>query len=180
MKNGKPRNQGAYLLARVGLTDAEIAARVELDRAQVTKYRLSQLKPRSGNRVALRREFAVPEEAWDQPYAPPASAEAVTNGPPIGAEDLQRLVSDLLRSVETGATPYERAKVMRSATATLSLLGKLTGATVNFSEEKILRTPAWQRLKGRVLDALRPWPEAMRAVGRSLDELEDHGDADEV
>lgn len=173
LKNGKPRNEGAYLLGRVGLTDAEVAARVGCSRAQVTNYRACKLKPRRGNRIGLQRELKIPPDSWDRPYVEqPAPPPAGFVGP-VGAVEMQNFVNDLVRSVHapgSDATPYERAKVLRSTTSTLQLLGKLTGDTVVLTEAKILRLPAWQSLKRKILDALRPWPEAIHAVGKALGE----------
>jgi hypothetical protein len=170
------RNRGAFLLGRVGLPDAEIAARIGCSRSQVTNYRACKLKPRRGNRVGLKREFGIPEDSWDRVSRsdlPPAAPAVQLLSGPIGPEDLQRLVTQLVTSVYapgSQATPYEQAKVMRSATAMLVLLGKLTGDTLSLTEAKILRLPAWQRLKSRILGALRPWPDAIRAVGKALED----------
>ena len=68
-------------------------------------------------------------------------------------------------------TPYERTKVGRHATQMLGEIGKLTGETQEISEERLLRLPAWRRIQETILLALRPWPEAARAVGKALEGL---------
>jgi hypothetical protein len=166
----RARNEGAYLLARVGLTDAEIADRTSLERAQVTKYRLAQLKPRKGNRLVLLREFGISVEAWDRPVELAASTPATTsNGGLVSAAEVHAILGELVRGLKDKlgkATPYETAKVLKSTASTLQSLDKLMGGAV--TEQKILQSTAWRDMKGRMLDALRPWPDALSAIGKVL------------
>lgn len=180
LKAAKIRNEGAYLLGRVGLPDAVIAARIACSRPQVTNYRLCKLKPRRVNRTALHVEFGIPEEAWDRPYSAPAEPAAVNglNGHgmatgDIGPDVLKALILDTVKALGSSATPYERLRIMRSATDTLTALGKLTGETLDMPEEKILRLPAYRKLKAQILEALRPWPEAIHALAQYLGEVEE-------
>ena len=84
------------------------------------------------------------------------------------------MVDELLDKLNNDAktTPLEKAKVMASTAGTITLLGKLTGESREISEARIIRLPAFRRVVDRMKEALRPWPEAARAVGEALKELD--------
>jgi transcriptional regulator with XRE-family HTH domain len=187
-KSRKPRSRGAYELARQGLTDEQVATRLDADRTLVTRWRNGDRAPDVGWRAALLREFGISPEAWSEPVAPPQEepAPALVDPAPVlprrpveqtidvrsRALRMQRDLDGLLDQLEldTSATPHERAKVLASAATVITALGKLTGEAQDVGESKIVKLPAFRRIVERFLVSLRPWPDAGRAVADSLEE----------
>jgi transcriptional regulator with XRE-family HTH domain len=187
-KSRKPRSRGAFELARQGLTDDQVATRLDVDRTQVTRWRNGERAPDVGWRSALLREFGIAPEAWSEPVSAPADepVSAPADQPPAPprrppdqiidvrsrALRMQRDLDGLLDQLEldASATPHERAKVLASAATVITALGKLTGEAQDVGESKIVKLPAFRRIVERFLDSLRPWPDAGRAVADSLEE----------
>lgn len=178
-----PRSQAAYELARLGLTQAEIAAKLGRSQQQVQRWCSGKSVPNEENQALICEQWPqIAPHLWHEDAQPgvaktkPAIAELLASDPRQKtprqqAQDLQILVHDLLTNLPNDATPLERAKVMSSAASTLTVLGKLTGEAQEISEARILRLPAWRRIAERILDALEPYPEAARTVAEALDEL---------
>lgn len=173
------RSEGAVLLARVGSTQEEIAAATGIHRVRIAQYKSGQRMPGPVNRKKFKKHYGIPEASWDKsPKGEPAtpSLHTSTNGGSVlaRAERLQNMVDELLDKLNNDAktTPLEKAKVMASTAGTITLLGKLTGESREISEARIIRLPAFRRVVDRMKEALRPWPEAARAVGEALKELD--------
>jgi hypothetical protein len=171
------RSLGAAHLSRVGKTQEEIAAELRVSRALVGHWLTGTRVPGRERRPLLQACYSIDPEAWDAPEVATAPATAPApldwgdGSPRAKAERLERMVRELLDGLaaDPKATPLERARVMASAAATLSLLGRLTGETQEISEHRIVRLPAWRRLVDRVLAALRPHPEALASVSEALE-----------
>jgi hypothetical protein len=78
-------------------------------------------------------------------------------------EELEKQSGD-----EFGPSLAERAKILSQCATMIDKAGRQTGASADISEAKILKSPAWAKLMARVVEALRPYPEAARAVGEAL------------
>jgi hypothetical protein len=63
-----------------------------------------------------------------------------------------------------------RAAMLANAAKTLHVLGKLTGVGLSISPRQILDSPNWGVIETAIITALKPWPEALRAVAKALDE----------
>lgn len=64
-------------------------------------------------------------------------------------------------------------RFMKEAAAQQTLLGRLLGVTSQITEERMLRAPAFRVLIDRVMRAVAPWPEALRAIIETLEILEE-------
>lgn len=63
------RVRGAVLLARLGITQAEIARRCGVRQAAVSYWSTGFRRPRDEHRVILRDAFGIPLEAWVEPLS---------------------------------------------------------------------------------------------------------------
>lgn len=67
--------------------------------------------------------------------------------------------------------PPERAhNVANAITASSRLLAKLTGQ-IDVSETMLLRSMGWARIKTALVEAVRPYPDATRALAEAIEKL---------
>lgn len=192
------KTDGADLLSSLGLTQQQISERTDINIRYINHWTTGRAIPPPSIRVILHKEFGIPPIAWertngatglDDPNVVRTTAY-VKNGSPklvaasstepidltvavrMEAEHLIREVQTLRRKV--GEDPdldlAMQARILSQTANTLSLLGKLTGETQIIDERKILKLPEWRRILERVAFALKPWPEAMRAIGEEFNE----------
>jgi len=128
--------------------------------------------PRAVERELARQEAERESELEDE-RRPPAAVEITEASIRVRAELLARDIDRMREEIldDDSATPLERGKVIQSCIASLTYLGKITGHTLEINESRILRLPAWQRIKEAIVEALKPWPEARRALADRLKEL---------
>jgi len=62
------RTKGAVALSRLALSQAEIARRVRRSRAAVGHWMTGQRRPGGDERAAMRREFGIEPELWEQEF----------------------------------------------------------------------------------------------------------------
>jgi transcriptional regulator with XRE-family HTH domain len=173
------RSQGAVVLARTGLTQEAISARTGISRPRISHYMTGQRKPGPANRAKLQRAFGIEPGLWDVAPVESIAVAPTSTGTPAPASVfdmagvLQTAVNDQLQKLTTdpSVTPYERSKLIEKLAEALHSIGKLTGETLDMSEERLLRLPAWRRVKDAIFAALRPWPEAKVAVAEALEAL---------
>lgn len=60
--------------------------------------------------------------------------------------------------------------MLANAAKTLAVLGKLTGVGLSISPRQILDSPNWRLIETAIITALKPWPDALRAVAKALDQ----------
>lgn len=195
MKRPAERSEGALALRRRLPAGGQVAAARALgvSQGQLSKI-LAGTKQASPEfqRKALEL-YSVPLEDWGRaagavgvaatdparpraprPPAPDAAEAGTVASVRAKAARMEAMVQDLLDAVGAdGSTPLEQARVMASAASTLALLGKLTGEVLELSERQILRSPAWRRVEGAVLEALGDHPAALEAVVGALARLEE-------
>jgi hypothetical protein len=125
----------------------------------------------------FRRVYGIGLPTWDEPI--PVAAAVLMPSPEkrldVTSRALlyQRLADEAVSKIvgNPKITPYELLKLLDKAASTLSVIGKITGESQEISEARILRLPAWRRMKERMLEALRPYPEALKAVGQALKQI---------
>lgn len=69
---------------------------------------------------------------------------------------------------EYGPSLSDRAKILSQCATMLDKAGKLTGVSAEISIARIVRSPAWGKLAFKMIQALAPWPDAMRALADML------------
>jgi transcriptional regulator with XRE-family HTH domain len=171
------RSRGSVLLARTGKTQEELAARLGVSRSLVGHWLTGHRVPTKLEvRTALRKAFAIPVEAWDEPAESALATQDTTttwtaDSVQARAQRLQSMIDAMTDQLQQSATPAEFSKFCRSITPALTHLGRLTGETLSIDESRIVRLPAWRRIEEALVRALAPWPDAMRAAGEELRRL---------
>jgi len=182
----RTRSAGSVVLQRLGERQVDIAAKLGVDQSLVARWGTGERVPTPAQRKLLRAELGIQISAWDKPpeaaprVVPPPDEFKSTplNGVSFRVET-QRLYDEVIR-LRQRAEGYREAnddrmymKALREAAIQQTLLGRLLGVTTQISEERILRMPAFRHLIDRVLSAVAPWPEALRAIIETLEVLEE-------
>ena len=164
------------MLAAVQLTQEEKARRLNVKRELVSYWETGARVPTTPQRRLLYAAFEIPANAWDEP------APAMRPVPPellaLGYRDMGEYLRGLVaRLAHLANESYEKdpklfARYNREAVAAYAQLGRYTGETLVIPEEKLARLPSLRRTSRRILDALRPWPEALQAVAETLEAIE--------
>lgn len=109
-----------------------------------------------------------------EPTAPAPAAVVVAGAatPAAVASEADGLLADVQRlrkwvSEQEGGDTAEQIRHLGELSRMLTALSKLRG--VLMSERQILESPHWLTLEARIIDALSPWPDALRAMADTLD-----------
>lgn len=194
------RSVGAVALARTGKTQSELGRLIGVSSVSVHYWTSGEKKPGAKYRAKLLELFAIPKESWDERPTKKVAAKVVTapgatlalpdaEAPSLGAisageetahgmanelakfarEELNRL-NDRDESGELKSTPLERSRVGASIATTLEKIAKMTGE--HDLGRKVLKLPLFKRAVTEIGTALKPWPDAARAVAERLETLE--------
>lgn len=68
-------------------------------------------------------------------------------------------------------TEAQRIKIATAAAQTLATLGRMTGETLEITDAKLVKLPAFRRVVDVMVRTLTPWPEAMHALGLALTKI---------
>lgn len=175
-----PRSAGAVRLSAVDLTQEQKAHRLGVLREQVTYWETGARVPATAHRRLIFAAFAIPMQAWDEPAsgATDVPAQLLSMTYRDMGDYLRGLVGRLAHMANESANsdnPKLFARYSREAVAAYAQLGRCTGETLDMSEERTARLPAVRRTGRKILEALTPWPEALKAVVAVLEEIEKNG-----
>lgn len=181
------RSAGSVALQRLGERQIDIAERVQVDQSLVARWGSGERVPTQAQKKLLRSQLGIPIGAWGKPpeAAPsmPTPPPEQTRSTPLNGvsfrEETQRLYDETIRLRKRAEFYRDRnedkmyLKVLREAAVQQTLLGRLLGVTTQISEEKLVRLPVFRNMIDRVLAAVAPWPEALRAIIETLEILEE-------
>jgi transcriptional regulator with XRE-family HTH domain len=171
-------NAGATKLRATGKSQKEIARRVGFSQAIVAKWLTGARRPPGPARAKLEHAYNIPPISWEEEHG-------VTNGvaPAVVLDDawtpaefraraarLQRTIDTMLDEA-MHMDPMERRDTVKTCTASMQILGRLTGELNQWDEARILRFPAIRRVHERILEALKGFPPALEAVAKVLAEM---------
>lgn len=183
-------NEAQRLLLEQKVTLGQLAQAGAVSREAARKW-LAGGKPEPAKRKAIAKRFGVPEAAWE--LAPkggtkaaatssPAPAKAKSDGrarpserPPLDAksaaqEHMNRIIERRRRLEQNGATA-EVFRVLELERRAIVEFARFNGELTAADESRLTETPRFQRVKRTILEALKPYPAALKAVARALDEL---------
>ncbi len=186
------RNRGAVLLTRTAQAQEAIGQAIGVSRVAVSHWQNGTTKPAPAARKKMRKEYGIPEDAWDEDAnaelaglygkhcaevrAQPSEPELVEDEIPEGVLGKARFIESVLYGMllkarrDDGMVPLERAKVMASCTATLAHLAKITGQYELGS--RLFKLPVWKRIEQAHEKALAKHPEAAAALATELRALD--------
>ena len=111
----------------------------------------------------------------------PASLVAAKEAKEVASADtllanvckLQRRAERILRKAERAGDHRTALAAIREVRSTIELLARLLGELREGTNVNILISPEYQRLRGNVIDALAPYPDARLAVASALRDTQD-------
>lgn len=192
-----PRHtRGSVALRNCGQTAKQIAQETGIAYSVVQNHREAHRKPQPKARKLYEQKCGIDFVWWDQPAPANPSSILIDNLAAIAAETLQSAgqvpLSQLARVAESEAEALirdarklreqaqndpvsnvvDKSQVLVRCGTALEKAYKITGENAHISEAKLLKSAAWQRVKSALLDALRPFPDALRAAGAALEGLD--------
>jgi transcriptional regulator with XRE-family HTH domain len=164
------------LLARLTLPLKDIAEALGVGESIVKRWSCGDSIPGARMRDKLSLSLKIPADAWFVDANVTMTVERGSAEEPGLMADvpaIRKEVQSLMKSVrdDPESPPLERAKVLASCASTIAILGKMTGDFDN--NRNFLKLPAYKRIKAAMERTLKPWPEALLALGRELREIGD-------
>lgn len=177
------KSKGSKEFSALGTTGADLAKQLGCAVATVSRWKNGEATPEKAYRLKIHKLWGVDPDAWDQldSAAKPrrkkkrttkASAASVAAEADLWLHAVQDLRDELPKLVKD---PAGRARITREAAGTLAILGRLTGIGLTVSARQILDSPNFRIIEGKIIQALEPWPDALRAVAAAIDDSRDGG-----
>jgi len=171
----RPRSRGAVLLARTGCSKQQISDAIAVSYTLVGFWLAGSRVPANDKRQSLAREYGIPVDAWEEPALAVAMTGALEALPKVTDEDIDRasakafmLAVRTLDVVDTVDNAAARVKLSGEAIRQLDHSARLHGVSMNLSEAKAVRHPAFRRVWARIVDALARHPEALAEVKAAI------------
>lgn len=162
-------------------TVQELGRKFHVAPSTISRWRRGSATPSAGKLVEIHEAGGPHPTLIDQPLpgqpvarprpeVPVAAAtpEAVIREADTLLQHVRCLQDELTQTDEPLAT---RSRVAGELARTIDVLGKLTGVSV-INERQILKSPAFSRVRGVMVDALSEWPAALESVASALESLE--------
>jgi len=142
-------------------------------RATVKATKSAPVLPARRPQTRPRATSPAPEPADD---APPPTSRSPVSKPMTARANVHELLVALKRvaddvNADDDASVADRLAVLRASVAPLKLLGQLTGE-LGASETTVATSPHYRRIRSAIVEALRPFPDATRAVAEALAHVE--------
>lgn len=176
-------NKGAVEFAAMPGGLREKSQRFRVSDATISAWQLGNRKPAAQKRREIHEAGGPEPESWDElvpeiAAAPAREPEAPVAATPAAARSEADRLLATVRALQDAADDgagldlQARVRVAERLAAMVATLGRLTGDAV-INERQILRSPAAREIENAIVEALAPWPDAMRAVGERLAALRD-------
>lgn len=169
----------------------DVAERLHVGVSTVSDWRRGAKSPGGHARRRLAEVYGIPPESWDRPAqrvggdrfaddVAPVPMELDTDGPPL--ESTLRMLDAQLMRLANGGTDedFKQAEGIRKMLATRAQQEKDKRTLDAYIERSLIsptRQPFYQRVVNMVVDALKPYPDALRDVLAALDAAAEEGDA---
>lgn len=179
------------MLLSVKVRQADIAEICGVSRPLVSQWRTGKKRPSAPARRALEREYGIPAASWDldpgagaispkPPRTPaqstraasPASpaSSAITPGRPSTLDEVNERLRILGEIREHGLMPSEQMKLVDTETKLLAIKARLEKEIELYEDSAVKAAPFWRRVRGRIVEVLRPCPTCARALADALEE----------
>ena len=113
-----------------------------------------------------------PRNPPPSPLPPDAKPIGLDEGAEILGALVRRELAELTNPTKHLSGTQRQTQIQRCVT-TLQSISRLTGEADQMTEKKLIRTPAFRRAQAVILEALKPYAEAMKAVHDALQGLDD-------
>jgi transcriptional regulator with XRE-family HTH domain len=164
------------LLEITGIED-ELAEKLGCGRAIVGHWRRGDRLPGAKSRHKLELLFGIPPLAWDvgpgsEVPTDPTPKNAVCDQLSENDDVLDIVKRQLLEIREAlqapGLADAARLKLLDTSAKLLALRSRLERDRELLEDRIVREHPEWRRIKGAILKALRPYPEAAAAVAEAI------------
>lgn len=185
------QSEGQRLLSAAAERLVDVAERLHVGVSTVSDWRRGAKSPGGHARRRLAEVYGIPPESWDRPAqrvggdrfaddVAPVPMELDTDGPPL--ESTLRMLDAQLMRLANGGTDedFKQAEGIRKMLATRAQQEKDKRTLDAYIERSLIsptRQPFYQRVVNMVVDALKPYPDALRDVLAALDAAAEEGDA---
>ena len=197
------QSEGQVLLSAAAERLVDVAERLHVGVSTVSDWRRGAKSPGGHARKRLAEVYGIPPESWDRPARSlmpgevggdrlrrlagelddaPAHVpmELDTDGPPL--ESTLRMLDQQLMRLANGGTDedFKQAEGIRKMLATRAQQETSKRTLDAYIERSLInptRQPFYQRVVNMVVDALKPYPDALRDVLAALDAAAEEGDA---
>ena len=171
------KSEGQRQLLKIAGIEDELAAQIGCSRAIVGHWRRGDRLPGLKLRHKLKLLFGIPPWAWEvepgseAPIAPIPKNTAVDE---LSEDDdiLDVVRKQLLEVREALQSPEltegARLKLLDTSAKLLALQSRLERDRELLEDRIVREHPEWKRIKGVILKALKPYPEAAAAVAEAL------------
>lgn len=188
------QSEGSRLLYAAAERLADVAAELHVGVSTVSDWRRGAKSPGGHARRRLAEVYGIPPEAWDRPaqrvggdglrdreaedYPEPVPMELDPDAPPL--ESTLRMLDAQLMRLANGGTDedFKQAEGIRKMLATRAQQEKDKRTIDAYIERAVInptRQPFYQRVTNMVVDALKPYPDALRDVLAALDAAQEDG-----
>ena len=114
--------------------------------------------PVAGSRRSNRREAkAASEEGMSELLSEFSAGDAATAFRAIIRGEARRIAKE-------GLTPAARGLILQRLSTAIVRLGEVTGESLEIGPEKVVKLPSFRRVLDRIVEALKPYPEAGQVV----------------
>lgn len=162
------------------------AERFGVSKSLISNWQRGETLPSSAARERIFEQGGPEPDAWDEPHVEPAAqfeapSEDSAAAGPATPESLADTAARQLAQIQklqrelaapggmSDMRPDEKVRLQLQMSDAIAKLSVFTG--VKLTPRMIVASPLWQEICEVIIAALEPWPDAMQAVARALDEL---------
>jgi len=183
----QPETEGQRLFCLVEGTEVELADKIACASALIGHWRRGRRMPSDKQKKRLELLFGIPRRAWD--IGPGATIEPKEKKPersetleaPSRSTEMDTLaitnmqIDEILESLEDESiTDSAKAKLRDTLAKALALRTRLERDRELLEDRVIREHPGWVKLKKSILTALKPYPEATKAVIQAIGSENDY------
>lgn len=175
------RSEGQRLLQAVDASHADIAVAVGATKQAVSYWRRGSKTPDLAKRMRLHELYGIEASAWERPPASgpasTASSPSLPSLPPRSGtettlQECEAQLAHLHALMSAALVPSERVRLADVYGKQLALKARLEREQELVEDRLVREHPAWKRIRDSLLAALRPWPDAAKAVAQTLERLD--------
>jgi len=171
--------EGRRLLRELEGSNAGIAEKLGCSKALVGHWRLGTRLPSDAHKEKMELLFGIPRRSWDvKPNAKlhtstPSTVVLTRATSEEGGDDTMRIttgqINTILMTLKGDELTDSAAAKMRDTLQKLLALRARMERDRDLLEDKVVREhPEWVRIKAVIVAALKPYPEAAKAIAEVL------------
>lgn len=191
-----PGTEGQRLLLARRESLRELSELCGTSTATISRVRAGLVLPGVQARAQL-EALGIPRDAWDRPppdaipasrRPPMAPLEAPAEGPSRHEarqdagpgrrsvlEELDTVIDSLRSDLRGSLAAQAKGRLIDSMTRALGQRARIEREAATFEADVVRRAPFFRRATRAILEALRPFPDAARAVAEALARISDDG-----